>query len=375
MQSRPPARHAGLAARALTLIAGLAATGLPAVAQQGGLRVQPVVLPHSDMPAIRGFVPAGWQARGGLTWGDRCVTYGYNIDWRAAAPDGSAGIAFLPGLGWGLPEFFGCRQTSFQSLEAVLAAQAQSLWPGARMIDFRRRPDLVGGLQVPMPVPELSQRGEGMYMQTWIDAGEGLFAFAGPGGQPMRGSVLVGGSFSISEIRFDPPPGIAPDLLAMMPQIPPQVSAVGGTEWGFAAWAPEGALDFAAAEALRKSFVPLAEWARFIAEHRAVIDGQNAQGARDRARIQAEGSAAISAIISKGYSDRTASQDRMQRETVEAILGVETYSNTSGDPVQLDHTYKQAWELRDGTYFLTNDPSFNPYQTFGIDGTQLQAIP
>lgn len=370
MQSLPPGRRAGsLAAMLAALLAG------PVAAQQGGLRVQPVVLMHSEMPAIRGFMPAGWQAQGGLTWGDPCVTYGYNVNWRAVAPDGSAGVAFLPGLGWGLPDYYGCRQTVFLSLEQMLTAQAQSLWPGARMIDFRRRPDLAGGRQLPAPLPELSLQGLGLSMQTWLDAGEGLFAFAGPQGQPMRGSVLAGGSFSRSEVRFDPPPGMAPDLLAMMPQMPPQISGAGGSDWGFAVWAPEGALDFTAAEAMRKSFVPLAEWARFIGEHRAVIDRQNLKGAQDRARIQAETSAAISDIISKGYSDRVATQDRMQRETIEALIGVETYVNSSGDPVQLDHTYSQAWELRDGTYFLTNDPSFNPYQSFGMDGTQLQAAP
>lgn len=348
-------------------------------AQENGLHVSPVTLMHTDMPALRGFMPSGWQSRGGLNWGDTCSGYGYNIDWRAQAPNGQYGLALLPGLGWGRGDYSNCRQTPLGSLEELLNFQAQALWPGARMIDFRRRPDIVGGQSVPADIPELGMSAPGMSMRSWLDAGEAMFAFSGPGGQDMRGAILGSGLFSQS--RLDPAASglqIDPSLfpgLQLPPPPPAQTFLSGGSEWGFATWAPAGQLDLAASEAIRKSFVPTAEWSDFIMKHRAVIDGQNAQGAADRFKIRQQTNAEIAGIVMAGYNERMALNDRNHREYMETVRGVETYINTAGQPVQLDYNYKHAWQLSDGSYFLTNDAGFNPNAAFNMDGTPLQAAP
>ena len=68
------------------------------------------------------------------------------------------------------------------------------------------------------------------------------------------------------------------------------------------------------------------------------------------------------------------SSDRMQRESTEAIMGVETYNDPYyGGTVQLDHTYDNAWQLNDGSYVLTNDAMFEPYRDLGVDGQRLEA--
>jgi len=70
------------------------------------------------------------------------------------------------------------------------------------------------------------------------------------------------------------------------------------------------------------------------------------------------------------------SSDRLSRERSEAIRGVETYNDPYyGGSVQLDSSYNHAWQLNDGTYVLTDDPSFNPYRVFGQDGQQLRPLP
>ena len=112
----------------------------PAMAQQGGLRVAPVTLMHADMAALRGFIPSGWRADGGLTWGDPCAPYGYNINWTAQSPDGAYGLGFFPSLSWGRGEYSNCQQTPLASLQDLLNYEAQAIWPGARMIDFRPAP-------------------------------------------------------------------------------------------------------------------------------------------------------------------------------------------------------------------------------------------
>lgn len=355
------------------------ASGGPALAQSSGLRVEPTVLMHSDMKAFRGFVPSGWRSQGGLTWGDNCNSYGYNISWQTQSPDGWFGLALLPGLGWGLGEYSNCRQSPFASLEELLTAQGQSIWPGARMIDFRRRPDIVGGQSVPMDIPSLSLSAPGISMRSWLDAGEAMFAFSGPGGQEMRGAIL--GSAFFGQSRLDPAASglqIDPSLfpgLQIPPPPPAQTFLTGGSEWGFATWAPAGQLDLVASEVIRKSFVPTAEWSDFIMRHRAVIDGQNAKGAADRAEIRRQTNLEIAGIITSGYNERMALNERSHREYMETVRGVETYINTSGQPVQLDYNYRNAWQLADGSYFLTNDASFDPNATFNMNGSQLQVAP
>lgn len=372
---------AGFGRRLAVLVAALALLAPAAVdAQQGaGLRVVPVALMHADMAAFNGFIPVGWQAQGGLTWGDNCTTYGYNIDWRAASPDGGRqGIAMLPGLGWGLDPLRNCAmQPDVAGLRDLLDFQAQRLWPGARMLDFRARPDLVGGQPVPVEVPGMAIAMPGVNARAWLDAGAALFAFAGPGGEDMRGVILGSGFFG--EAQFDPAAAM-PDMglfpgLQLPPAPPAQTVRTGGSEWGFAAWAPAGQLDLVAAEALRRSFIATGEWSDFIMQHRAVIDRQNMQGIIDRGEIRRRTNDEIAAMSSHAYNERMAMMDRQQRETVEATRGVETYLDTGGRPVQLDYNYRNAWQLADGSFVLTNDAGFDPVATLGVAGQQLQVAP
>ena len=351
----------------------------PGTAQENGLHVTPTVLMHSDMVALRGFVPVGWRSEGGLTWGDPCNSYGYNINWTAQSPDGLFGVGFFPSLGWGRGEFSNCRQTPIGSLEELLKFEAQAIWTDARMIDFRPRSDIVGGQAVPVELAGLGINVPGIAMQSWLDAGEAMFSFTGSGGQEMRGAIQ--GSALFSRSVLDPAasglmidPSLFPGL--PMPAPPPaQTFLAGSSEWSFVVWAPAGHLDLSASEAIRKSFLPTAEWSDFIMQHRAVIDQQNAQGVAERIEIRRQTNAEIGNMIVNGYNERMAIQDRTHRETMEAVRGVETYLNSSGQPVQLDYTYRNAWQLADGSYFLTNDASFNPNATFNMDGRQLQAAP
>lgn len=360
----------------MVLCLGLGA--VPGMAQGNGLRLMPVVLVHTDMPALRGLIPLGWHSQGGLNWNAPCISYGYNIDWQARSPDGGHyGVAFLPALAWGVGRP-NCHQGPVASLGDLLEQQAQTLWPGARMIDYRPRPDLNGGQPVPVELPELGYSAPGIMVRNWADAGEGLFAFTAPDGQDMRGAILVSAFFS--HTRTDLAAGMAvynlPEVPGFsVPMPPPQDFLAGGSEWGFATWAPAGQLDLASSETIRKSFIPLAEWSDFIMQHRAVIDGQNRAGANERHGIRMETLTAIGGMITSGYNERTALAERSHREYIESIRGVETYINAAGQAVQFDHSYQNAWQLADGSYFLTNDPGFNPNAAFNMGGQQLQIAP
>jgi hypothetical protein len=70
-----------------------------------------------------------------------------------------------------------------------------------------------------------------------------------------------------------------------------------------------------------------------------------------------------------------ATDDRIQRRSLEAIRGVDTYMDpVSNSPVQLDHTYGNAWRVHGkDAYILTKDPNFKPGQ-YGIEATQMKVI-
>jgi hypothetical protein len=174
----------------------------------------------------------------------------------------------------------------------------------------------------------------------------------------------------------------------------------GGTAGTFAATAPDGALDFTMIEAVRKSFTPDPAWLQRFFALKNAIGGIQTQGVAERsAIIVAGGAAATKSNIAAFQSMTNASiansnasidatrpsdggafpgdltGDRMQRESIEAVRGVETYHDpVGGMNVQLDATYDHAWRINNqDTYILTKDPNFNPGQ-YGLEATQMGVV-
>ena len=120
-------------------------------------------------------------------------------------------------------------------------------------------------------------------------------------------------------------------------------------------------------------------WAAQLFKLQAGANDIQVQGVRDRAAIIVAGGAALTQstiaannMATQGYAERSATSDRIQRERIEAIRGVETYDDpVAGGTVQLDNTYKNAWRVTNSdSYILTNDPNFNP-GAFNIQARQL----
>ena len=56
------------------------------------------------MVASTVFIPAGWQARGGVVWNEQTSCgRGSNVDFQANAPDGRSGLYFSPMEQWQWP--------------------------------------------------------------------------------------------------------------------------------------------------------------------------------------------------------------------------------------------------------------------------------
>jgi hypothetical protein len=311
------------------------------------------------------FVPSGWRGQGEVEYApvsDNCGP-SQRLNWRAADPAGVGAIQIVAEEKWTASNFQqqadNCLHSQASDARSYLQWWVQRNRPGARILDYRPRPDLAE------PFKKIAQQGNGM--RSWGDAGEILIAYQ-HNGRPVR-EAISSASFYIHT------------------QMSGMEMLQGASAPGFAMRMPDGALDFKMAEALRQSIRSAPEWQqrmnRVMAErnqiamdHNRRMGEINRQGAADRSAIIANTSREINEIQMGTWQSRNESMDRQQRETIEGIRGVETYNDPHyGGTIQLSNKYQHAWQLRDGSYVLTDDPSFDPARALNIQGTKLRPTP
>lgn len=335
----------------------------------GAWRVKRTVLMDRNgfekpLPAMTMLIPADWSGDGGVVWGQNTACgggSGYTVQYSAASPDGRSGLQILPSFNWswnniaGPQGAGGCPFLRIGNVRQYLEYFVSQTRPGARVIDFRPRNDVADKYKM----FNSSTPMVGGDMRIWVEAGEVLVAY-NAGGVDTRETIGVVAMFSRSYMEG----GMG---------MPASEFLSGAALSGFAMRAPNGQLDFAFAEMVRNSGRPEPEWSARIAEHNAKIARTNLKGARDRSAIIAQTGEEIRQMQNDTWRRQNESSDRMQRESVEAIRGVETYNDPYyGGTVQLDHTYDNAWQLGDGSYVLTNDVMFEPMRDLGVEGQKLE---
>ena len=81
----------------------------------------------------------------------------------------------------------------------------------------------------------------------------------------------------------------------------------------------------------------------------------------------------IADINQRGWESRSDSSDAIQRQTVDGINNVDRYTDpVTGNEVQLDNRYDNAWRANDGTYIQSNDPNLNPQVDLGVEAEQME---
>lgn len=352
-------------------------------------------------PALRGLVPAGWRVEGGITPGGAACSEPYLVNWRAVSPDGASTVSLFPTEGWQWSNTqiqSDCKTGDFTNIRDYLSARAAAVAPGARVLDFRNRQDFAKGA---IEVAEMTQRnisaalGGTNEVRVRAEGGEILYAFT-ENGVEKRGLMSAVGTFYIIEMAN--PMAASPEFDPLRGQ--PIRSVTGSTVGTFAATAPAGQLDFEMAEAIRRSFTPDPRWLTALFDLKGKLGDIQTQGVRERAAIIVAGGAAATrsniaafeAMTNASIANSNASinatrpqdggvfpgdktGDRMQRESIEAVRGVETYHDpVDGMNVQLDATYDHAWRINNNdAYILTKDPNFNPGQ-YGIEATQMGVV-
>jgi hypothetical protein len=306
----------------------------------------------APMVSATAEIPADWRAQGGVGW-DRssdCVTNHLRMKWLASSPDGRQAFEIMPGMNWQVQgtemQMNPCPPLPIRSARELLQIVAQR-YPDARELEYRDRADLL-----PKSPPPPMQG-----IKASSEAGQLVIAYQ-DGGQEMR--ALLTTILSISEL---------------------QGNVVVGAPAVYSQRAPKGQLNGLLGEHIMKSIKTDPQWATTMVQaSRAAIErisqrqqnqiatwhaGQmariNAKGAADRSRIAAQTSREVAQIYSDTWNNTQATNDRIQRRTLEAIGSYNTYANPSaGGVVQGSIDYNRVIRTQDGSVIGTNDPNFNP---------------
>lgn len=368
------------------------AKALPA----GALRVDLVEIMDRNgfekpMVAARALVPQGWKTQGGVQWNSGpvgCVEPAL-FNWAAVSADGLSRVEMFPTEIWTASNSVQvtCQWGEFQDMRSYLTGYIQRRYPGAQVKDYRPRRDFLDVQQPWLDLRLSIANDPRLGMKAWADAGELTYSHR-ENGVEIDGYVSASAMFHTNAVP-NPMGG------------PPFMTLAASTTSTFAARAPKGKLDLKIAEAIRKSIKPDAEWAGKMMAFKTRMGGIAAQATADAAAIIVANGAAMTAqniaannaagdraraAIRNNYADAydatvaagassSATSDRMQRERIEGIRGVETYVDpVYGGTVQLDATYDHAWRVTNSdSYILTNDPSFNP-GLYNIEAMQLQPV-
>ncbi len=316
------------------------------------------------MTAVTLFIPAGWSASGGVVWQNNttgCGKNGTRFEWTATAPDGLTAFQVLPEETWSghnlpLPGMQqACPNVTITNAKDFLTWYVQRERPGARILDYRERPEFAKTLEH-LNHNETTAYGE---LRNWVEGGEVLIAYQSQG-REMRETLAMSVYFLLNHM-----PGVYPGEIREFLTI--------GTLPGFAARAPHGQLDFRLTETVRRSMKADPQWSAAMAEHNRKMGQIAAKGSADRHAIRMQTNREIAAINQQGYENRQASMDRIQEKTIQTIRGVDTYVDSSANErVELPNTYQNVWRLNDGSFILTDDAGFQPNRDLGIDGRQLE---
>ena len=322
------------------------------------------------MAAASIFVPHGWQTDGGVFWArDFMCVNGYNFIWTAYAPDRSMSVGIAPQAAWEMnsmgaaPTRPGCQLQQIQSARQYLETQVGNSIRGARILDYRDRPDLIREIgfqpsRTPMPAGEI---------RKWAEGGEVLFAFS-LNGRDMRGSMAAVVQFDHNISDYSQIAGGLPGSRTEF------LSAFAHPGW--VATAPNGQFNFAFFEALRKSIRTNPQWSKAITGHNTRIAQVALDESRKRAAMVQETNDYIARLRKETWDAQQESADRRFREFGEVLRGVETYKDEwgPGSQTELSGYYNHAWRLRDGTYVLTDDANFDPWRDLNLEGQKLEVV-
>jgi hypothetical protein len=315
------------------------------------------------------LIPKGWTLEGGVQWnpaGACGSDYATNVEIRS--PDGAMRLRTFPAASWSAfqsampinqPQQQGCENASYRSVREYILASVSRNLPGARVLDYRDLADEARPMrELIAQYPPLQS--DTMRTRMIYEGGEALVAYQ-ENGRDMRAAVSALALIAETEVMDMLNPGQIG--FASVNGFPVSLTVVS---------APAGSLDLGLRQRIARSMLFHPDWMARIRKYEAEKARIAAKGAADRHAIAMDAIKQRGEIISGMYEASSLSSDRMHRETIESIRGVETYDDpVSGSTVQLDNTYDYAYRVNGSdSYLLTNDVNFNP-GAYGLDAQPL----
>lgn len=350
----------------LGVVSIVLALAAPALYAANVYRVKPVaIIDHNGfgkpMPIAWVMIPPDWHTQGGYYWGKKGpCSPASQLRWSATDPSGAYAVSMLPGFVWAadsaaprLPPGMGCPRYNFTSLRQYFQFFVQSFRPGARIIDFRRRPDI----ERAMPPLKLTNTAF-TRSQTKREAGDVLIAYS-QGGRDYR--EILNTSVYITQTTLALAGSVSHSLTGL-------ANAV------FALRAPAGKLDFRFFRLVRTSQTVNPIWSQLMAQHNAKIAEINMKGLKQRGEIMRKMYADVSRISMEGYWKRAAMWNRVHAKESRANREVDLYKDPgTGERVELPQNFRNAWRLNDGSYLLSDIAGYNPNE-HGINAQRLNQI-
>lgn len=170
-----------------------------------------------------------------------------------------------------------------------------------------------------------------------------------------------------------------------------QGNVVGGAATVSSLRAPNGQLDFRLAERINASVKANQQWQAETARisqqsvdsyarrqsdeisqwHNGRMADINARGAADRAAIRSNTARDVANINSQNFANTSATDDNIQRRTLDGIGSYNTYNDPAGgNTVQADINYDRVIRNDNGSYTGSNDPYYNPAGSTELERVQ-----
>ncbi len=327
---------------------------------------------EKPMVAATLMVPAGWKHGGEVQWsvGRQCgKPYGLRL--QASAPDGSGAIELAPPEAWGATSHGAplgdCPQAGFRNAREYLGAWIGRHRKGARLVEYRPRPDKSQVLA--------QNQWAGGSLRNWVDSGQALIAYR-QGGREMHELLVTNVAFSQSRLAgingqvLESLQGHALGVLGWRSASGPVPQRHFDLMWATLKTAPEWQARIDAAE--RQMAAESAATQAQIARMQAESSRETLAHIKRRGEIRNEAMQETARMRNETWRAGQATQDRMHKDTVRAIREVQGYRDPRGGVVELPQHYDHAWQLRDGSYVLTDDPNFDPRRDIGVTGEKLQ---
>jgi len=338
---------------------------------------------EKPLPALSVLVPSDWSFEGQVQYAQHLVAAAdiVKLTFRATSPDGRTGIELFPDQNWSWADDPMMRQ-AMQNQNAVAARMngAQTvlmaplsarefltrgliprLRPGARVSGVEPIPDAEAPIQQLIREAQAQAAQAGIPLRLKADHA--------------RARIHTSAASHTSEEWMT---AVIFTRATSLPSMAGQTSMYQcAARYLFSLRAPEGGLD--ANDTLYRTVLATVRidpvWQARVSQAQLGMQAADLKGAQDRSRIIAQSAEDTRKTIREGYENRQRSHDRTSAEFSDALRGVQNFRNpVTGENVQLDNRYGNAWASGNGEYVVSDSSSFNPNSVLQGNWTRLEPV-